>query len=130
MKSTIKMKSYKNKIPINSLTQEFLPAHYADFFDCDVVGVRKLSADELQIGFWTIMPFWVSVLFKLKNILVSPFGLDTKTNNGQIDDIKKMILNGGKAGLISMAKKSECETVLLLSDKHLNAYMSVMVEQK
>lgn len=119
----------KVNVPAKSLTQPYLPANYIDAFSCNVFGARKLTADELQIDFWTVMPKWVNALFKLRNFIVAPFGLKTGKEDGRIEDFKNVILNGGSIGLTSVVGKSEDETVLLLSDKHLNAYMSVMVIQ-
>lgn len=124
-----KMKTRKTHMLENSLTQQFLPADYMDVFACDLDGAGELTADEILIGFFTVMPGWVNALFKLRDVLVRPFGLKTGTDEGRVDDFKSMILNGGEVGLASQVAKSECETVLLLSDKHLNAYISIMVTQ-
>ena len=116
-------------IPADSLTRQYLPADYVDAFTCDVIGVKKLTADELQIEFWTVMPGWVNSLMKLRNVLVRPFGLQTGKTEKRTEEFRKVILNGGQVGLISVTAKSDNETVLLLSDSHLNAYMSVIVAQ-
>lgn len=119
------MKSYKTAIPEDSLTRQFLPADYTDAFACEVADGENLSAEDVMVGFWTVMPGWVNALFKLRNALVRPFGLKTDQEEGQISDLENIIRNGGSVGVASLAAKSENETVLLLSDKHLDAYMSV-----
>lgn len=116
-------------ISADSLTRQYLPADYVDAFTCDVVGVKKLTADELQIELWTVMPGWVNSLMKLRNTLVRPFGLQTGKTEKLAEEFRKVILNGGQVGLTSVTEKSDNETVLLLSDSHLNAYMSVIVAQ-
>jgi hypothetical protein len=125
------MKSHKTDIPVDSLTQQYLPVNYADAFACEVTGAKELSADEIMISFWTVMPGWVNALFKLRNLLVRPFGLDTGEDRDHSEKLKSMIRAGnGNNGLMSVVAKSGNETVILLSDKHLNAYMSVFISTK
>lgn len=124
------MRSYKTDVPVNSLICQYLPANYTDAFACEVIGAKKLSAGEVMIDFWTVMPGWVNALFKLRNVLVRPFGLETG-DNARSEELKEMIHDGqGSNGLMSVVGKSENETVILLSDKHLDAYMSVFVAEK
>lgn len=40
------MKCHKAIIPVNSLTQQYLPVDYTDAFACEVVGSKKLYAEE------------------------------------------------------------------------------------
>lgn len=130
MQYLLNMKSYKTTIPEDSLTQKFLPADYTDAFACEVTGDENLSAEDVMVGFWMVMPGWVNAMFKLRNALVRPFGLKTDNEQGRISDLENIIRNGGSIGVASMVAKSENETVLLLSDKHLNAYMSVHLSHK
>jgi hypothetical protein len=125
------MKSYKTDIPTDSLTRQYFPVDYTDAFACEVVVEKKLSADEIMISFWTVMPGWVNALFKLRNLLVRPFGLETGESEGRSEQLKVMIRAGnGSNGLMTISTKSETETVVLLGDKHLDAYMSVYVAGK
>lgn len=125
-----KMKSYKTEIPQNSLTQAYLPVDYTDAFASEVVFTKKLSADEIMINFWTIMPRWVNGLFKLRNLLVRPFGLDAGDYESRREGLEAMIHTGSRSnGLMSVAAKSDNETVVLLTDKHLNAYLSVYIAE-
>lgn len=126
------MKSRKTQVPKDSLLQQYLPVDYTDAFACNVETEKILSADEIMIDFWTIVPGWVSALFKLRNILVRPFGLERGEKGANLfDEIKKMIQSGsGSSGMISVAGKTENETAVLLSDKHLDAYMSVYVDKQ
>ena len=125
------MKCHKTIIPANSLTQKYLPVDYTDAFACEVTNTKKLSADEMMIVFWTAMPGWANALFKLRNVLVRPFGLVTEEGKDYVEELKEMIHTGsGSAGLMSVTAKSDNETVVFLSDKHLDVYMSVFVEEE
>jgi hypothetical protein len=125
------MKSYKTEIPANSLLKQYFPVDYADAFACDVETEKTLQADEIMIDLWTVMPRWLNALFKLRNILVRPFGLATGRNEDHAVNLNTMIRNGsGNAGIMSVAGKTENETAILLSDKHLDAYMSVFIDQQ
>ena len=94
-------------------------------------GGKRLLADEIMISFWTTMPNWVNALFKLRNVLVRPFGLSTGENEERSGKLKEMIRKGsGSNGLMSVVGKTENETLVLLSDKHLDAYVSVFVDKK
>ena len=87
---------------------------------------QKISPDDLMVAFWTTMPPWLSLLFKLRNILVRPFGL--QTGEADAERLEKAIRNGEKHGLMSVVGKTEDETVISLDDKHLKAYISVYIE--
>lgn len=124
------MKSYQTNIPANSLTKQYLPADYTDAFACEVAKAKSLSADEVMIKFWTVSPRWIDSLFKLRNVLVRPFGLETGEEENRTEKLKEMIRSGnGSSRIMSVVAKSSHETVVLLSDKHLDAYMSVVVEE-
>jgi hypothetical protein len=125
------MKSYKTDIPPGSLIQQYLPADYADTFVSEVTEKKELLADDIIISLWTVMPGWVNALFKLRNILVRPFGLETGESENHPEKLKVMLRSGsGSNGLMSVTGKSDNETVILLSDKHLDTHMSVYIEEK
>ncbi|GBU08764.1 hypothetical protein AwDysgo_20950 [Bacteroidales bacterium] len=124
----MKLKIFKTAIPIDSLTRKYLPVDYTDAFACKLRNAKKLSADELQVALWTVMPRWVNALFKLRNALVRPFGLKTDTPEDIDEKLKNMISNQGESvGAMSLLAKSENETLLLLSDSHLDAYASIHI---
>ena len=74
------MKIHKTDIPPRSLLTPCLPGDYHDCFTYGMPCRRKISPDDLMTAFWTTMPGWVNTLFKLRNALVRPFGL--QTDNG------------------------------------------------
>lgn len=123
------MKTYKTDIPGDSLTRRYLPADYADAFACEVIDAKPLSAEDIIVCLWTVMPGWVNAFFRLRNVLVRPFGLKGDESKERAAELEDIIRNGGNTGLASVADKSGSETVLKLSDKHLDAYMSVHIAE-
>lgn len=123
------MKTRKTIIPPKSYTNNLLPADYTDSFDCEFHYPFEITSDKILIDLWTIRPQWIEQLFKLRNIVVKPFGLKT----GDKDDgneIERCINTGQSSGLVSLTTKSPTETILCLEDKHLRAHISVIVEEK
>lgn len=121
------MKSRKTAIPADSLTRRFPPADYADAFACDAEGGGDLSADDVLIALWTAMPGWVNALFGVRNALVRLVGLRGGGMKERADLLESTIRGGGSMDMVSVAAKSDRETVLKLSDKHLDALMSVHI---
>ena len=116
------MKAFKSRIPDGSLAAHFLPADHTDAFSCEAEGDAPFTADDIMVVFWTNFPPWVGSLMKLRNILVRPFGL--KSDSGSAEAMEDCIRAGGNYRFVSVPVKSEDETILLLSDKHLDAYLS------
>jgi len=124
------MKCRKTDIPADSLVRQVLPAGYTDAFSCEVPGEMTYSVDDLQVSFWTVMPGWVNALFKLRNVLVKPFGLKGGEGDSTFQKMmEQTIRTGGSNGMTSVPFKNDRETVLKLSDKHLDAYASVYVRK-
>ncbi len=121
----------KTTIPADSLVREFMPADYTDAYYREVVTEKTLSPDDLMIGFWTSTRelWWMAALFRLRNFLVRFVGL--KGEEGlDVGEFKKAIREGGSYGFSSVAAKNDHETVMLLTDKHLDAYLSVYVAEE
>lgn len=122
------MKIKKSDLPADSLMRKYLPANYYDVFSC--VTDEEISPDDLMIEFWTKPPKWVEFLLNLRDKVVKLVGLKSADPNKSkrekefIDCIRK----GGKYSVFSVEVKSENETIIKLSDKHLDAYMSAYVE--
>jgi hypothetical protein len=96
-------------------------------YACEVDSKKEIIPDDIMVNFWTDFPAWVNVLFKLRNFLVKFVGLKG-TEGGDLKEFEKCIRIGGTYGFASVPMKSDNETILLLTDKHLNAYISVHVE--
>lgn len=123
------MKVTKGQIPQGSLISTYLPVDYSDVYTCDITNTKNITPDDIQVAFWTKMPGWVNNLFKLRNILVKPFGLDSNEKSN-LQEFAECIRTGGKYNFVSIPQKSPNETVLCLEDKHLMAYLSVYIQRK
>lgn len=120
------MKAKKSVIPPYSLTRKYLPADYSDAFAIEAETDAALSPDDIMIAFWTGQARWVRRLFRLRHFLVQFVGL--KGSKGfDPDKFREAIRNGGSYGFASVAVKNDRETVLLLSDSHLDAYLSTHI---
>jgi hypothetical protein len=114
-------------IPTDSLANKYLPADYLDVFACESTSDTLSTPDDIIISFFTDMPGWVNALFKIRNFLVRFVGL--KGGDNDINQLEECVRTGGKYGFISVPDKNDHETVLLLEDKHLNAYLSVHIAE-
>lgn len=121
------MKIKGENIPDGYLIKRFLPANYCDIFSYTCKTSKIITPDDVQVAFWTVQPAWIQKLFKIRNILVKPFGLKGEENN--IQGFEDCIRNSGNYRFISVPAKSESETVLCLDDKHLRAYLSVHINE-
>jgi hypothetical protein len=116
-------------IPLGSLTEKYLPADYSDVYIYKVNSEKEIIPDDIMVNFWIDYPAWVNALFKLRNYLVKFVGLKS-SEGSDVKEIEKCIRTGQAYRLASVPAKSDNETVLLLSDTHLDAYISVYVEDK
>ncbi|MBD3906454.1 DUF2867 domain-containing protein [Chryseobacterium muglaense] len=78
----------------------------------------------MQIAFWDLEKSWINRLFQFRNMLVKPFGLKTSKKQN-ISNIAECIKYSGSHHIVS--DKSPQETILLLNDKHLKAYISISI---
>ena len=118
----------KTTIPADSLVERFLPTDYTDAYCREVAPEKTLSPDEIMIGLWnsTRQIWWMAALFRLRNFLVRFVGL--KGEEGfDVGAFEKAIREGGSYGFTSVPAKNSHETVMMLTDKHLDAWLSVYV---
>ena len=108
------MKTKQIPFPGDSLAAKYLPADYADAFECACPLPPTVTPDDILQGFSTMTPGWVEALMKLRNALVRPFGL----KYGNDKEASKSVLG-------QMTDRSENETVSSMDDKHLLFYVSV-----
>lgn len=120
------MKINESKLPSDSLVNRYLPVNYTDAFLCTVEIEKQMTADDLQIAFWTDSPKWIQKLFKLRNNIVKLVGL--KTDKSDSEFVSNCIRNSKCDDTFIVSDKSENETVIKLSDKHLDAYMSIYIK--
>ncbi|MDR2293228.1 MAG: DUF2867 domain-containing protein [Prevotellaceae bacterium] len=121
------MKIKKSAIPAGSLVEKYLPAGYVDVYLCKSDCQKNITPDDVMVNIWKNFPTWVNVLFRIRNFVVRIAGLKSLETNDLLL-IEKCIRTGEAFKFISFPAKSDKETVLLLSDKHLNAYLSVHID--
>ena len=120
------MKIDKTTIEENSLVTNFLPADYVDVFGCVINTSKRIDPAKILFDMWNNQPKWVRFLFRLRDILVLPFGL--KTGNKTLDTQKSfedVIFNGKELSIMKIPVRNENEIVLQLIDKHLTAELSI-----
>ena len=124
------MKIVMTKIDPKDLIYQFTPASYEETYAGTFVSKKEVTPDDLMIDFWTEMPGWVAFLFKIRNWMVRPFGLKNEDQDENRNaKLAECIRTGGEYKITRVVAKSEDETVICLSDKHLDAYMSVRIEK-
>lgn len=119
----------KNNIPEKSIAFTLLPVGYSDVFTYKTESKKLISTDDIMVNFWLNQPGWVRTLTNIRNFLVRFVGLKGSESAPTKEALEKLIREGGTNELASIYKKSGCETILLLQDKHLDAYISVYVEK-
>ncbi|MCC8087947.1 MAG: DUF2867 domain-containing protein [Rikenellaceae bacterium] len=108
------MKAVKSKIPDISGVGILLPADYIDNFKYQLDHRTVIAARDIMERFWTDHPSWIRAMFSLRDIMVKPFGLKSdKSKDGKF----KEIIN------------EQSEYIVCLNDKHLDAYLSVLIER-
>lgn len=121
------MKVIKTSPPSGSLISGYLPGDFTDAFEYTVEDSKgMLTPDKIQSVFWMHQPRWLKLLFKLRNIIVKPFGL--KGNELKIERFKECIYSGGTYNMVTVPAKRPDETVIILNDKHLEAALSVHIK--
>lgn len=120
------MKIIQTPIPDDSMIRNYFPADYSDSFQCTFESDKDITPDDLLVAFWTKSPEWIGALFKIRNNLVKLVGLKgDKTDSQEIEDC---IRNNIDTDLFKVVLKSENETIIRLSDKHLDAYLSAHIK--
>jgi hypothetical protein len=122
------MATIKGNIPENSLIINHLPADYVDVFKCTVPDKSNLTPDNILVNVWTVQPKWVDFLFRLRDILVKPFGLETGNKDKFNRNLVAAIRSGESLEMVNILHKNDNETVVQLKDKHLTAELSIHVE--
>lgn len=118
------MRTKKTEIPQDSLIRAFMPADYDDSFMLEAESAVDAFPDDIMTGIWLDMPGWVNALFKIRNFLVRFVGLKVDGGNSGAE-LERCIREGGRYGFMEIVAKDPSETVMVMRDKHLDAYMSV-----
>ncbi|MFA6873452.1 MAG: DUF2867 domain-containing protein [Bacteroidaceae bacterium] len=98
----------------------------ADYKECYETQLIKgnISMKKCLIAFF-YNPKWVALLYKLRKILVRPFGLITDDNPTKINiDVQK----GDKCSFFEVLERNETEIVLFGTDKHLEAWCAIQYD--
>jgi ribosome-binding factor A len=115
-------------VPENSFLINHLPADYVDVCKRTVPAKSNLTPDNILVNIWTVQSGWVDFLFRLRNILVKPFGLESGNKDKFNRNLAAAIRSGESFEMVNMLHKTDNETIMQLKDKHLTAELSIYVE--
>ncbi len=101
-------------------------AHLSDAFAVTIGGSQR-SALEIYIDIAAQTPGWINLLMAFRNRAVAMFGLKSLGNLGNVDAERQpgSYRVGDRVGIFSILFLSEREVILLESDKHLEAKVSL-----
>ncbi len=122
------MKISKVKISDQDLVYQYFPVNYTEVLECTFTSEKEITADDIQVAFWTHSPKWISRLFTLRDWLVKPFGIQSGSNDKNINAFAECIRTGGSYRFVTIPCKSENETILCANDTHLVMYFSVKID--
>ena len=100
------------------------PVDYADSYSVPLSHNHNYKIDELVLSIFDNVPAWIGALFKLRNIIVKPFGLKTS--------FKKTITNvpDNRIGKFRILVESDNKIILGENDKHLNFRAIIQIINK
>lgn len=122
------MRTRKSEIPENSRVKDFLPVDYTDAFVCETGYCGHISPDDVMVAFLTDMPGWVNALFRMRDFFAGLVGLKG-AKGGSAAELESCIRTGSRYRFVSVPLKTPRETVMLLQDRHLDAYISVFADE-
>jgi len=122
------MKVTKVSVPSNSILSntdfDFVDCYKGQYSDRD----NSIASKDIGKAFFTSAPSWTAALFKLRNKVVSAFGLkipeQTQNRQEQLNDFE--CEPGERLGLFQVFGKTENEVILGEDDKHLNFRISLL----
>lgn len=104
--------------------------HYADSFQADILNPDKLSVDELaKMILASESPAWVKMLGRLRDSMVTMFGLKTGMDMDRRPEKPGPTKNrpGDMIAFFPVIIRQESEVVMGLDDKHLYFRVSVSI---
>jgi len=117
------MKIERTTIPMQSFIYGFSLS--ADYSECYQMSTDKKSITlESCLSSFSFQPKWVDFLYKFRNILVKPFGLETSTD--EVTNINPQ--KGEKLSFFDVLERSETEILMHATDKHLEGWFSLQYE--
>ncbi|MFH2135660.1 MAG: DUF2867 domain-containing protein [Pseudomonadota bacterium] len=112
--------------PENSvLSAELENYSYADSYEVALTR-NDVQSWELVAAFFAAAPAWVDYLFKLRNLLVTPFGL--KTGDQGLRPVDPPFHVGQQISVFRILHLDEHEVVLGEDDKHLDFRTSLRLQ--
>ncbi len=119
-------KVYKTDIPKNSSYLSYISD--VDYSDAYKVRLKKLdlSIEEIYINVFLNVPNWIMQLMKIRNIIVSLFGLKTDTTLNK----KKVLKVGEKFGIFKIYSIQKDEIIVGEDDRHLNFRVSILKQDE
>lgn len=123
------MRIYTSSITQKDLIYQYLPANYREAFECNFSSEKNISADDIQVAFWTNSPQWIRSMFKLRDKIVKVFGIEPGNDDNK-SAFAECIKSGNSYRFISIPNKSADETILCANDKHLVMYFSIKLTEK
>lgn len=95
-------------IPTNSLIEKYLPADYVDSYSREIVCNQKITPEKFRNLAFNQLPKWIDWLMNLRNAIVKPLGLDTKSRFTNM-----------------VSDKNEHEEIFGMPDSHLDFHVSM-----
>jgi hypothetical protein len=104
---------------------------HVDAFSVDVGDAKEHSVDYLTAVVFTSVPTWARLLFKVRNVLVKPFGL-TAGRIPELKDIDPSVVFsiGERAIFFTVIDHTDAEVLMAEDDKHLYFRASLLVEER
>lgn len=111
------------KIEIDESSFAYEVSRNVDYKECYEVGPFNQGISMKNcLELFFANPRWIDWLYKIRSVLVKPFGLSADTYYAEPNtDIKK----GDKCGFLQVLEYTENEILLFGTDKHLEAWCSV-----
>ena len=100
-----------------------------DYVDCFEVKINNPSVDisKVMLAFFKASPKWVDILFKIRNKIVTLFGLKSEVLD--IDNITLPFKIGDKVGFFKVFEVYDNEIVVGEDDTHLNFRVSILLNK-
>lgn len=115
-------------IPNESICKSFISK--IDFQDsyCIKLSNPKISIETIYLNIFNYTPKWIDRLLKIRNKIVSIFGLKTGLEGKKLSFEKDIIVNN-KIGLFIIYAVTDTEIIAGEVDKHLNFVVSVLKQE-
>ncbi len=101
------------------------PSRNSDYKECyQTELVRGAVSMKKCLAAFLYTPAWLSFLYKLRAVLVKPFGLKTEQVVNKNTDVQK----GDRFAFFEVLERNDTEILLYGTDKHLEAWCAIEYE--